>query len=539
MKRIKLLDCTLRDGGRVIDCKFKDSSIKAVSEQLARAKIDIIEIGFLRDIEFEGNSTFFSGMEDVVPYLNKSGNVSYVAFVDFGMFDVYSLRNRTKNGIDGIRYGFTKKDFNRNREVLEAEIKYIKNKGFDIYIQGVNTGGYPDKELLEVVEFANGLAPVSFGIVDTYGSMYSEDLSRLFELVNHNLKYDIAIDFHSHNNMQLSFSLAQEMIKLCSGKRDLIIDCTLNGMGKGAGNLNTELIVDYMNRKLNYNYDFDLILDTIDEYLYELKQEKNWGYTIPAFMSGIYKAHPNNIIYLTEKFKLATKDIRHIISMIDEDIRQSYDYPMIQEIFKEYSNYKVDDHEALADIDSIVSDRKVLLLVPGRTLNEYKNKIQEFVSKDNPVIFSVNFLPDFIQPDFVFFGNPRRYGKLHKAGDIRCIISSNIDSNNSKDLVINYHSVIEKEGKYFDNSTIMLLNLLARTSLKKLFIAGFDGFSTDYHTNFIDDSFYNDRFKEDFCEINEEIYRMLMTYSKRIEGKIKIKFITPSTFERAIVNSGD
>lgn len=539
MKRIKLLDCTLRDGGRVIDCKFKDSSIKAVSEQLARAKIDIIEIGFLRDIEFEGNSTFFSGMEDVVPYLNKSGNVSYVAFVDFGMFDVYSLRNRTKNGIDGIRYGFTKKDFNRNREVLEAEIKYIKNKGFDIYIQGVNTGGYPDKELLEVVEFANGLAPVSFGIVDTYGSMYSEDLSRLFELVNHNLKYDIAIDFHSHNNMQLSFSLAQEMIKLCSGKRDLIIDCTLNGMGKGAGNLNTELIVDYMNRKLNYNYDFDLILDTIDEYLYELKQEKNWGYTIPAFMSGIYKAHPNNIIYLTEKFKLATKDIRHIISMIDEDIRQSYDYPMIQEIFKEYSNYKVDDHEALADIDSIVSDRKVLLLVPGRTLNEYKNKIQEFVSKEAPVIFSVNFLPDFIQPDFVFFGNPRRYGKLHKAGNIRCIISSNIDNNNSKDLVINYHSVIEKEGKYFDNSTIMLLNLLARTSLKKLFIAGFDGFSTDYHTNFIDDSFYNDRFKEDFCEINEEIYRMLMTYSKRIEGKIKIKFITPSTFERAIVNSGD
>lgn len=113
MKNVRILDCTLRDGGRIINCAFPDQEISELSERLVNAKIDIIEIGFLRDyhnIKYEGNSTFFTDVDQIRPFLHKNGsNVIYVAFIDYGMFDFDSLKPYDGTSIDGIRFGFTKK----------------------------------------------------------------------------------------------------------------------------------------------------------------------------------------------------------------------------------------------------------------------------------------------------------------------------------------------------------------------------------------------------------------------------------------------
>ena len=182
------------------------------------------------------------------------------------------MKDSDRTEIDGIRYGFTKRDFVYNQKQIKAEMEMIKAKGYDLYFQDVNTNGYEKAELIELISLANEVMPVSFGIVDTYGSMYLEDLEEIWNIVDTYLEADIAVDFHSHNNMQMSFALAQSLIKSI-GSRRLIIDATLNGMGKGAGNLNTELIVDYLVRKKNYDYDMDAVLDAIDRYLDSLKRE--------------------------------------------------------------------------------------------------------------------------------------------------------------------------------------------------------------------------------------------------------------------------
>ena len=130
----------------------------------------------------------------------------------------------------------------------------------------------------------NEIHPYSFGIVDTYGAMYIDDVDRLYGLIDHNMKSDICINFHSHNNYQLSFAFAQEVIKLSNGTRQVIIDGTLNGVGKVAGNLNLELIVDFLVRKMHYDYEFDDILDMIDDYIYKYTLEHKWGYSVPAMM---------------------------------------------------------------------------------------------------------------------------------------------------------------------------------------------------------------------------------------------------------------
>lgn len=533
MKSIKILDCTLRDGGRIIDCKFPDHVITEVGQMLCKSKIDIIELGFIRHkVDYKGNTTFFTSIEQMIPFVDRSNkNTQYVAFVDFGMFDVDSISDRRSDSIDGIRFGFTKNNFMNDREEVGRQILALMKKGYDVYFQDVNTLGYSDVELLEIISFANQLNPVSFGIVDTYGAMDSEDLNRLFGIVNHNLNHEIAIDFHSHNNMQLSFSLSMEIIRLCRDTRNLIIDATLNGMGKCAGNLNTELIVSHMNRKLNCNYEMDLILDIIDEYLYEIKDNNYWGYSIPSFMAGIYKAHPNNVIYLTEKFRIRTKDIRRIIARIDEDTRQTYDYDNIQRIYVEYSANQVDDRETLMKLNDEMAGRDILVLVPGRSIYDMRNEISNFIKEKNPVIISVNLENELFKSDYAFYGNVRRYDKAISMKKCRNrIITSNIQPASNNDLVVSYFDLIESSGKYFDNTTIMLLNLLRKMDFGQLYMAGFDGFTAS-GKDYVDDSFYEARFHNEFESINKEMEKMLRNYAERTAGKIKITFLTPSIYK--------
>jgi hypothetical protein len=507
---------------------------------LANAKIDIVEIGFLRDyhdVTYTGDSTFFTDVDQMIPFIDKDKkNTMYVAFIDYGMFDFSSLKAYDGRSIDGIRFGFTKKNYAEHKDDILMCMSIIKEKGYKLFIQGVNSLNYSDLEILELVSMVNDVHPYSFGIVDTYGAMYMDDVDRIYGLIDNNMKKDICINFHSHNNYQLSFAFAQEVIKLSRGSRQIIIDGTLNGMGKVAGNLNTELLVDYLVRKLQYDYEVDDLFDMIDDFIYQYSLKHKWGFSTAALMAGIYKSHPNNIIYLTQKFRLDTKDIGKILSMIDPDKRQRYDYDNIQKLYIEYIADKTDDYETIQYLRKLIGDREVLVLVPGNSLNEYAKEISDYITEHDPFVISVNFV-DKNKDSYAFFGNQKRYAMLKEQRQGRkVIVSSNVHSD-GEDIVVNYHSLINRGYKYFENSTIMLLNLLKRIEVNSIAIAGFDGFDTEKKNNYIDGSYQNDRHIDEFVQLNEEIGDMLTGISETLEGKCEIHMITPSMFEKNIVRN--
>lgn len=539
VKNVSILDCTLRDGGRIIDCAFPDNEIKEITEKLANAKIDIVEVGFLRDwrkVKYHGNSTFFTDVDQIKPFVDKSKtNTMYVAFIDFGMCDIDSLKPYDGTSIDGIRFGFTKKNYDESKPEVLRWAQIIKQRGYKLFVQGVNSLNYSDRELLEIVDMVNDIRPYSFGIVDTYGAMYMDDVDRLYGLINHNMHPDICINFHSHNNYQLSFAFAQEVIKLSgSTARQIIIDGTLGGMGKVAGNLNTELIVDFLVRKMHYDYEFEDILDMLDDYIYKYAINHKWGYSTAAMMAGVYKSHPNNVIYLTEKFRLDTKDIGELLSMIDPSTRQRYDYNNIEKLYTEYVGNKIDDYSAINDLKMSVEGKNVLLLVPGNTLNIYRNEIDRYIEENQPIIISVNFVTN-ISSAFTFFGNLKRYSKLSKERQgKKVIISSNIKPDNDKDIVVNYYSLINRGYKYFENSTIMLLNLLKRVNPSKIAIAGFDGFDINNDKNYMDDSYQNERHKVEFEKLNKEINIMFGEIVRTMYPSCQFEMLTPSIFQETV-----
>lgn len=537
MKNVKILDCTLRDGGRIINCEFPDADIKDISYRLAASNIDIIEVGFLRDaqkVDYKGNSTFFTDVDQIRPFVDRTQKTKYVAFIDFELFDWDSLKPFDGTSIDGIRIGWTKKSFSTQKDEIIRRLREIKEKGYMLFIQGVNILGYSDRELLDILDFVNEIHPSGFGIVDTYGAMYVDDLDRIYTMVDHNLGEDICIDFHSHNNYQLSFAFAQEVIRLSNGKRQIIIDGTLNGMGKVAGNLNTELIVDYLIRKRNYDYNFDAILDLIDDYIKPIQLQYNWGYSVPALMAGIYKSHPNNIIYLTEKFRLATKDIKYIISMIDPQLRLRYDYDNIQRLYQEYNNTKVDDTKALQTIKSQLEGRDLVLVMPGSSIVEYRGKIFSYIKERNAKVILVNFIDEeYLQFDcMAFWGSNKRYGKYKEMRPlISSVVTSNVEVDNESDLVVNYDSYINRTEEYSDNSSLMLMKVLQRIGCNNYAIAGFDGFK-DNGSYYNENNYKEVRFKSRYDEINKALTKHLTNFSESLPNKKEIFFITPSIFKK-------
>lgn len=535
MKKVKVLDCTLRDGGRIINCEFDDKTILGMLQDLSDANIDIVEIGFLRDkkmVEYKGNSTFFTEPEQIDAIVSRSNlKADVVAFIDYGMYDFGILPMSDGHFVKGIRVGFTKKQFESKKEEIREALNVVKERGYKLFVQGVNSLAYSDREMLDLIDLINDIHPYSFGIVDTYGAMYLEDLVHYYDLIDYNLDEDISIDIHSHNNFQSSFAFAQEIVRLSEGKRNIILDSTLNGMGKCAGNLNTELIADYLNKKKYFDYDLDLILDSIDRYLTPLRDNNMWGYSIPAFMAGKYKSHPNNIIYLTEKYRLSSKDIKYIISGIDEDKRQRYDYDNIQKIYKEYNDSVLDDAMLIDDLKSEFKNKKVLVLAPGSSILNYRDEISKIANDEKTKVISVSFVPADIRCDYHFFANAIRWGQVSKYVErSRCIVTSNIHEMIDGTKMVSYSSLITEDSKLYDNSTIMLLNLLKRSNVSEILIAGFDGLK-DNEENYAGIGFVNSGHGLSVDENNSVIRKMFNDYCKRMEGKATIKLITPSIYE--------
>lgn len=283
MSKIQVLDCTLRDGGYCNNCRFGFDNEKKIVHGLVEANIDIVECGFLMNtVEYDRDVTKFTSLDEVAKIIpqNKEGK-TFVMLTDYGKYRPEDLPKYDGTSVDGLRVAFHKKD----RMAALEECKAIKSKGYKVFVQAMVSLSYTDEEFLDLIRRVNELEPYAFYIVDSFGMMKRKDLTRLFYLVEHNLNENIKIGFHSHNNMQLAYSNAQSLVDLHSD-RELIIDASVYGMGRGAGNLNTELFVQYLNDNADGNYDIKPLLSIIDEILNEFYQRNYWGYSLPNYLSA-------------------------------------------------------------------------------------------------------------------------------------------------------------------------------------------------------------------------------------------------------------
>lgn len=529
-----LLDCTLRDGAYLIDKKFGNNNIYGIIEGLVKAKIDCIEIGFLQDEGFGEGKTVFLNSTDAKRFIpSEKDGTMFTVLADCSRYSVENLDRCDGTSIDAVRECFFK---NERSDALE-NCKVIKDKGYKCFVQPVDILGYSDAELIEFLEEVNKIEPYCFSIVDTFGSMYQDDLHRVFEIINHNLIPTCKVGFHSHNNMQMSNALSQEFIRMTYGKREVVVDGTISGMGRGAGNTPTELIAQYLVSQRGYSYDIDAILDIIDDYMDNIRTMCSWGYTTPYFLAGCYSAHVNNIAYLTQKNSIRSKDIRYILNKIGEIPRKRYDYDLLEKTYLEYLQADINDTDTMEVLNKEFENRDVLVLVPGKSIVEQHEIIDKYIKTNNPVVISINFVPESLATDFVYMSNSRRFSNWkNDSGYIehKKIIASNIkqEADDDKEYIVSFNKLIKCGFEYVDNSTLLLLRLLDSFEIKSIYIAGFDGYSyngvnlNNYASSMLEIS----TIKEDPQHLNEEIIIMLKDYMATRKSSCKIVFLTESRF---------
>jgi len=532
MGNIYLLDCTLRDGGYLNDWSFGAGSIKSIVSRLDSAGIDIIEAGFVDErCNYDINRSMYPDLISVEPVFKgmKKANAMMVVMIDYGTCSIERIVHKSESNIDGIRVIFKKK---HQDEAIEF-CKQIKEKGYKVFVNPVSVTTFSDEEMISLVKKVNKLEPYVFTVVDTYGLMHSDKLLHYCNIINTHLNKNIILGYHAHNNFQLAYSntiAVMENIK----DRDISIDGTLFGMGKSAGNACTELVAMYMNERFDKCYDINQIQETIDIDITKEFQKKSWGYRPMFYISALNECHPSYVNYLLGKKTLSVSQINVILSKIpkEKDINLLYDEKLCEQLYQDFQNNEVEDSFVIEKLKQELSGKSILIIGPGRTINDCKSDIDNFICKENPKVFSINFLSCLFPVDYVFMGNSKRYSQFFNTiyedqKDVKVICTSNISTAKERvDYIVNFAELKSDVESIYDNPLVLFINLAIKLSVKDITLAGFDGYSDD-----INDCYFTEYIKFLYDKSNVALRNgALKNFITTVKDKVDIKTITPSRY---------
>ncbi len=318
---IQIADCSLRDGGYVGNKNFPKEFIDGVMDGLVHAGIDLIETGFLQD-KVTGESLVYGNSVDVrrnIPV--KKGTSEFVGFCDNSRYSIENLDDCDGRAFTTIKISFAKHEW-------EDALKFCaqaKEKGYKVFIQPMDAVGYTMQERAQMLAEVNQIIPDAFAIVDTFGAMHLDDLERIFVEIDSILDRRIKVALHTHNNLCIANALAERLIALCvEADRSVVVDGSLMGMARGAGNACTEAIASYINSRYGGKYDIAALIGTIEKYIVPVKEQCSWGYDAPMFICGMEGAHVDNISYLAKNTDLSYTDMYRVIDRLTPAQRKRY-----------------------------------------------------------------------------------------------------------------------------------------------------------------------------------------------------------------------
>lgn len=314
-KKIYLLDCTLRDGGYINDWEFSREIYDAVSTELQLANVDFIELGIIGSQNVDHFKTKFRSLEEI-PIPQKTKSSLFTVMMTGAEYKRMTIPNYSaKNSVDALRYAFFKADV---KEALE-HIRELISKGYKVFAQTMATFQYSDDELTALVKDINKIKPYAFYIVDSFGTLYPEDIKRLYHIVDDVMDKDILFGVHTHNNLQMANANVITFITEAKD-RSIIVDGSIYGMGRGAGNAQTEVLMHYLNKD-GKKYSEDKVWQLYTNWFADIRKQFDWGYLPEQFLVSKYKTNPAYVWYLSRKGITDFHKIKDVLEQIPEEKR--------------------------------------------------------------------------------------------------------------------------------------------------------------------------------------------------------------------------
>lgn len=345
MEKINLLDCTLRDGGYINDWHFGKDAIVDITNKMASTGTDVVEIGFLKNEPYQTDRCVFNSMEQVKKVIgSKKAGVNYAVMCEVvNPLPLDCLEPADAESADIIRVIVWKTKHDKDGRIVDAlqegfeYCKGIIEKGYKLCVQPARVDQYSDEEFINTVKMFSQLNPLAIYVVDSWGTQNPENLLHYMHLADDNMPKNIRLGYHGHNNMMQALSAAQAMIRE-NFDREIMIDASVYGIGRGAGNLNIEIIAKYMNEYCGKNYAITPMLEVYENYVKDIYAVEQWGYSVPYYLTATYNCNP---AYAREFLSLKSNELSELLGSFDEETKVLFSKKKAKEILVEYKKKRI------------------------------------------------------------------------------------------------------------------------------------------------------------------------------------------------------
>lgn len=560
MSSFQVLDCTIRDGGYMNNWWFDDRTVREVYRCTSQAGVDYVEIGFHGTEEFFEKGKFgpwrYSKEDRIREVIrNIDDGAKLALMVDFTKFHVHDIPDRKDSVISLIRMA-THKDYIYN--ALKTS-KALADKGYEVAVNAMGIAAYSKQELQELADELKNYADsiTFFYLADSYGSIKPNDMKWLIAPFL-KLGNQVMLGFHPHNNMQMALANTLEARRHGIS----IVDSTLFGMGRGAGNLPTESLLAVLESEKPDRYNVLPVTECCYNCILPLRDVYTWGYRLEYLYTGIMGCHPNYARHLIEHGGLKMQEVEGAVRIVSKLNPTKFDAALMDRVLSvtRQQNGGSGDYEPLASPSmnrNVVAsykaahsreNRPFLVLGNGPTLAEYEDKIEAFIQKHDPIILAAN-LCNVVKPHYHAFVNVKRYDSYkHTVNpEATLLLSETIVKHDSSapphqlliydDYLKNRFNIDEPTGRINTNCctvSVLLLAVSIVMGATKIYAVGMDGYISagDDGKYF----YYDEEEKEEERVLlekhqwNAEHIGEIDTYMKR-RGYSGISILTPTSYK--------
>lgn len=303
MANIKVLDCTFRDGGYYTKWDFDPNLVRTYAESFNQLPVEYLEIGYRSTPQKEYLGEYFYCPKHVLRTLREKSNKKIAIMLnekDTTPNQGVSLLEPCKGLVDLVRLAIDPQHLGRGIKLAKS----VKEIGFEVAFNVMYMSKW--KHLPGFLDMLNQVDEVAdyLYLVDSYGGVYPQDVKELFQAVKQVTRTPLG--FHGHNNLELA--LVNTLAAIESGA--VIVDSTVTGMGRGPGNLKTELLLTVLNSQSGLPVDFDA-LSTVVHAFEKLQSEHQWGTNLPYMVSGANSLPQKDVMeWVTRRFYSINSIIR-------------------------------------------------------------------------------------------------------------------------------------------------------------------------------------------------------------------------------------
>ncbi len=519
---IKILDCTFRDGGYYNNWDFSDSLVKRYVKSINDSNVDIVEVGF-RFLTKNNFGKFSITNENLIKKLKFKKNLSLAIMINGADF------LHEKNHIKLIKKHFIKKKFSRisiiriaahlkDIDKLIPYIKILKNYGYKMILNLMQIDRVTNRELKKTLAILEKTKAVDvFYFADSFGNLNPKSIRSICKVINNNWNRDFG--FHAHDNCGLAF----KNCLTANAEGAKWIDSTIQGMGRGAGNLKTEEILKYLSSNKINNYNFSTIEKLAKTDFQKLKLKYNWGKSYFYYLSAKKNIHPSYIQVILADKRYNKKEIVKIINQLSKIKSSSFNPIRLQNIVNDKLNFR-----DCWNAKEWCNKKNILILGQGNSIKKNYNKIINFIKKKQCQVLSLN-INKHINDKFIKYYlacNESRimidYKKYLNFANKTILPETRVNKLMQKKFpkkIKNYGMIVKSErfkpfGKYCEiPNNLAISYALALCHIgkaKNIFLAGFDGYKKRKNLD---------------LDMND-----FLLFLKKHHSYVKLKSITPTSY---------